>query len=99
MSELTKDELIVFGSESKLVQGKIGYYNQEDWPVVVAEINQYHECVHDPLRLAQLFAAAPDMLEALEQAVVSMLDSGYSINRVAVKAGLQAIAKAKGEKI
>jgi len=66
MSELTEGELIVFGDESKLVQGKIGYYNLEDWPVVVADINPHYECVRNPLELAYIFAAAPDMLEALE---------------------------------
>ena len=46
---------------------------------------------------ANLIAAAPDMLEALEQAVTSMLDSGYSTKHLSVKAGIKAIAKAKGE--
>lgn len=45
-------------------------------------------------RDAALIAAAPDLLEALEQAVTSMQDSGYPNSHVAVRAARTAIAKA-----
>lgn len=100
MSEFTKDELIVFGSESKLVQGKIGYYNQEDWPVVVAEINPHHECVRNPLELAYVFSAAPDMLEALVE-LTAMVERQPDFNDdgdgLTLSRCYEAIEKAKGE--
>lgn len=43
---------------------------------------------------ARLIAAAPELLEALQQAVTSMQDSGYPNNSVVVRAARQAIAKA-----
>ena len=43
------------------------------------------------------YDAAPELLEALEQAVTSMQDSGYPNSSVAVRAARAAIAKAKGE--
>lgn len=43
---------------------------------------------------ACLIAAAPDLLEALNQAVTSMQDSGYPNSHVAVRAARAAIAKA-----
>lgn len=46
---------------------------------------------------ANLIAAAPELLAALEQAVTSMQDSGYSDRHIVVKAARDAIAKAKGE--
>lgn len=46
---------------------------------------------------ADLISAAPDMYEALEQAVTSMLDSGYSLDSAAVRACDIALAKARGE--
>lgn len=45
---------------------------------------------------AALIAAAPELLEALEQAVTSMQDSGYPNSHVAVRAARAAIAKATG---
>jgi|SRR5690606_7796925 len=46
---------------------------------------------------ARLIAAAPDLLVALKQARQSMLDSGYSIDSVAVMSCSAAISKAEGE--
>lgn len=46
---------------------------------------------------AHLIAAAPDLLAALEQAITSMQDSGYSNDHVSVKSARAAIAKAKGQ--
>lgn len=46
---------------------------------------------------AQLISAAPDLYEALEQAITSMQDSGYANESVVVLAGKQALAKARGE--
>jgi hypothetical protein len=46
---------------------------------------------------ARLIAAAPELLEALKQAVTSMQDSGYQNSHVAVRAARAAIAKATGE--
>ena len=47
---------------------------------------------------AQLIAAAPELYEALKQAVTSMQDAGYPNSHLAVRAGMQALAKARGEK-
>jgi hypothetical protein len=47
---------------------------------------------------ARLIAAAPDLLAALEQAVTSMQDSGYSNSHLAVRAARAAIAKTQGER-
>lgn len=44
-----------------------------------------------------LIAAAPELYEALEQAVTSMLDSGHSGSSVVVKSAKAALAKARGE--
>lgn len=49
------------------------------------------------LAVAQLIAAAPELLEALTLAIQSMQDSGYPNTHVAVLAARQAIRKAKGE--
>lgn len=46
---------------------------------------------------AHLIAAAPDMYEALEQALTSMQDGGYQNDHVAIRAGREAMAKARGE--
>ena len=46
---------------------------------------------------AHLIAAAPDLYEALGQAVTSMQDNGYSNSHVAVRAARAALAKARGE--
>jgi len=46
---------------------------------------------------AKLIAAAPDLYEALDQAVTSMQDSGYHNDHIAVKAAKQALAKARGK--
>lgn len=46
---------------------------------------------------ARLIAAAPELLEALSQAVESMQDSGYQNSHVAVMAARAAIDKATGE--
>ncbi|WCX74845.1 hypothetical protein KK211_17905 [Pseudomonas aeruginosa] len=43
---------------------------------------------------AKLIAAAPDLLEALQQAVTSMQDSGYPNDSVVIRAARQAITKA-----
>ena len=45
-----------------------------------------------------LIAAAPELYEALKQAVTSMQDAGYPNSHLAVRAGMQALAKARGEK-
>ena len=58
------------------------------------------ECVCDTvyeMADAQLISAAPDLYEALEQAITSMQDSGYANESVVVLAGKQALAKARGE--
>lgn len=44
-----------------------------------------------------LRAAAPDMYEALQQAITSMQDSGYQNSHVAIRAGKAALAKAEGK--
>lgn len=46
---------------------------------------------------AHLIAAAPDMYEALQQAITSMQDSGYQNSHVAIRAGKAALAKAEGK--
>jgi len=46
---------------------------------------------------AVLIAAAPDLYEALDQAVTSMQDSGYQNSHIAVRAARDALAKARGE--
>jgi hypothetical protein len=47
---------------------------------------------------ARLIAAAPCLLEALEDAVTSMLDSGYNASEaVVIRKARAAIASAKGE--
>lgn len=46
---------------------------------------------------AQVMAASRDLLEALEQSLTSMLDSGYSADSVVIRCARAAIAKAKGE--
>ena len=61
-------------------------YNGKNW-----------EMSKESIANANLIAAAPDMLEALEEAITSMVASGYPVSHVAIKAGLKAIAKAKGE--
>nr|WP_141202562.1 hypothetical protein [Pseudomonas aeruginosa] len=43
---------------------------------------------------ARLMAAAPDLLEALQQAVTSMQDSGYPNDSLVIRAARQAITKA-----
>jgi hypothetical protein len=48
-------------------------------------------------RIERQSLAAPELLEALEQTVTSMQDSGYSDKHLIVKAARAAIAKAKGE--
>ena len=50
----------------------------------------------ETLANARLIAAAPELLEALKQAVTSMQDSGYQNSHVAVRAARAAIAKATG---
>lgn len=47
---------------------------------------------------ANLIAAAPELYEALEQAVTLMQDSGYQNSHVAVRAGKAALAKVRGDK-
>lgn len=42
----------------------------------------------------RLIAAAPDLLEALQQAVTSMQDSGYPNDSLVIRAARQAITKA-----
>jgi len=49
-------------------------------------------------QLEAMKQAAPDMLEALEECITSMIASGYLLGHVAVRACHAAIAKAKGEK-
>lgn len=46
---------------------------------------------------ARLIAAAPELLEALEQAVTSMQDNGWPNSHLAVRSARAAIAKARGE--
>ncbi len=45
---------------------------------------------------ANLIAAAPDLYEALDQAVTSMQDSGYTNGHAAVIAAKSALSKARG---
>ena len=47
---------------------------------------------------AHLIVAAPELYEALDQAITSMQDAGYPNSHLAVRAGMQALAKARGEK-
>ena len=97
--------LIVFGDESKLVEGKIGYYDHKGRPIVVADINQYKDVVSNPLEIAYKMAAAPDMLEVLEL-LMDDLSLNHHINlnnmiggstREVLSKVIAAIAKAKGE--
>lgn len=46
---------------------------------------------------ARLIAAAPELYEALKQAVTSMQDSGYSNSHIAIRAARAALSKAAGE--
>lgn len=46
---------------------------------------------------AHLVAAAPELYEALDQAVTSMRDSGYPASNSAVKAAKAALSKTRGE--
>lgn len=59
------------------------------------------DCWGDSMRRwqanARLIAAAPDLYNALDQAVTSMLDSGYSKESVVVRECLRVIAKARVE--
>lgn len=48
-------------------------------------------------RAMELELQRDELLEALEQAVTSMQDSGYPNSNVAVRAARQAISKAKGQ--
>jgi len=88
---MSDKRLVVFGDESKLVKGTIGYYDENGWPVVVAEINQYRDVVSNPLDIAYKMAAAPDMLEALEYCL-ELLGSEFDLPKIEA-----AITKAKGE--
>jgi len=49
-------------------------------------------------RKAALKEAGRDLYEALDQAITSMQDAGYPNSHLAVRAGMQALAKARGEK-
>ena len=46
---------------------------------------------------ADLIVAAPDLYAALDQALTSMQDSGYPGGHVVIRAGREAMAKARGE--
>lgn len=46
---------------------------------------------------ARPIAAAPELLDALEQCIASMLDSGYRADAVVIRAARDAIAKATGD--
>lgn len=66
---------------------------------IIADIPDY--CFYDNEKRnnkanARLIASAPDLLEALEQAVTSMQDRGYPNSHLAVRAAREAIAKARG---
>jgi hypothetical protein len=62
------------------------------------QVQRDRECSEEEAEAnARLIAAAPDLLEALEQAVTSMQDSGYPNSHVAVRAARAAIAKATQE--
>lgn len=74
-------------------------HEYEDDGVHLADVfDTYQECKTACLNIAdaRLIAAAPDLLEALEQAVTSMQDSGYPNSHLAVRAAREAIAKATG---
>jgi len=77
------------------------YCRQHD-PIAISEARErrsakYQLAFEESMKIRRLHAAAPELLEALEQAVTSMQDSGYSDNHVTVKAARDAIAKSKGE--
>jgi len=92
---MSDKSLIVFGDESKLVKGKIGYYDENGWPVVIADVNQYKDVVSDPLKVAYKMAAAPDMLEALEN-LMYYLETD-DMKYLDLNKARAAIAKARGE--
>jgi hypothetical protein len=70
-------------------------YTKNDWVDGLA-LTEY-ERVSDNQRSAQLIAAAPDMLEALEMLEKEVTTTGYVKNSVnAVNTLKRAIAKAKG---
>lgn len=74
-------------SESKdqgfvYVRGAVGYWGADE---------------KENMANAHLIAAAPDMYEALQQAITSMQDSGYQNSHVVIRAGKAALAKAEGK--
>lgn len=66
----------------------------KDGDIVVAAFNGM---IHEGEANARLMAAAPELLNALEQAVTSMQDNGYRNSHLAVRAARAAIARARGE--
>lgn len=59
-----------------------------------AQVQDAHSTREELLSVAKMMQAAPELLEALQQAVTSMQDSGYPNDSVVVRAARQAIAKA-----
>lgn len=59
-----------------------------------AQVQDAHSTRDELMSVAKMMQAAPDLLEALQQAVTSMQDSGYQNDSVVVRAALSAIAKA-----
>tara|TARA_R100000306_G_scaffold26658_1_gene30401 strand:+ start:24 stop:338 length:315 start_codon:yes stop_codon:yes gene_type:complete len=63
----------------------------------IADCDMGGLCLEEVRANAHLIAAAPDMYEALQQAITSMQDSGYQNSHVVIRAGKAALAKAEGK--
>lgn len=81
-----------------MLSGRTVYaLNDQGFNRFSALVQDAHAPAYELNANARLIAAAPELLEALEQAVTSMQDSGYQNSHVAVRAARAAIAKATGE--
>lgn len=82
--------------------------SKQEWEIVKSDFDTYYVRESEgsyiverviaegicSLDKARLIAAAPDLLEALQQAVTSMQDSGYPNDSLVIRAARQAITKA-----
>lgn len=90
--------ILTVGQDCRMVAGKIGYTDiKNNDPVVIAETNNW---LPENLPNRSLIAAAPDLVEALEELVDLMqgvIDGDYKPDSFTLKPAKAALDKVYGE--